>query len=495
MSLPKPIRLLLFGTAGFLGFILILLVIVSFFRIPISLEGQKGLIESIAASTLDRQVKIDGAIKVTTSLWPVFIIENVHVKNPEGFVEGDFARLQSARVQVGLIRLLLGKIRVKEFSVNGLKLSLRTDERGQVNWIFNDKETGPVEPEEKAEPSPEQQSLQITSDSLIVDKLNLNNIAVTYYAPDMEKPSEFIIDRCTGSALPGEAFQITLEGSTLEEPYNISIRAASLHEFLEENRSWVDIEAKIAQAQFMFSGNINLAEINRNLKLKLGIKGKGLQNFNRMLNLDLPPIPSYGLDATLFVKKGLIELTDLQLQVSNSKLTGKMKVDDTGSIPEVELNLHSPLVQINDFDFNDWSPFQDDDEEINAVEEVTVDRIEEKVEVTADDLQAAEKALELFNPEFLEKFNADITVTADKVLSGKDQLGSGKIAVSLKDGRISLDPMNLNVPGGSLNMSMSVKPGRESAEASLRVEVENFDFGILARRSACNAVGQGPVTY
>ena len=74
MSLSKPIRLLLFGTAGLLGLILAILVIVSFFRIPITLEGQKGLIESIATGTIDRQVKIDGAIKVTTSLWPVFII-------------------------------------------------------------------------------------------------------------------------------------------------------------------------------------------------------------------------------------------------------------------------------------------------------------------------------------------------------------------------------------------------------------------------------------
>ena len=482
MSLSKPIRLLLFGIAGLLGLVLVLLVIVSFFRIPINLEGQKGLIESIATGAIDRQVKIDGAIKVTTSLWPVFIIEDVHVKNPEGFVDGDYARLQSARVSVGLIRLLLGKIRIKEFSVNGLELSLQANEKGSVNWVFDDREPGPDEPEEKPAVPVEKQALELTSDSLVVDKLNLNNITVTYYAPEMEKPAEFIIDRCTGSALPGEAFQITLEGSTLEEPYNVSIRAASLQEFLEENRSWVDIEAKIAQAQFMFSGNFDLAEINRSLKLKLGIKGKGLQNFNRMLNLDLPPIPSYGLNASLFVKKGLVELTDLQLKVSNSKLTGNMKVNDTGSIPEIELNLHSPLVQINDFDFDDWSPFQDE-EESKAGEEVKDDRLEENLKETAEEAQAAEKNLELFNPEFLEKFNAVITISADKVQSGEDKLGSGKIAFILKEGRISLDPMNLNVPGGSLNISMSVKPGRESAEAFLRVEVENFDFGILARRA------------
>jgi uncharacterized protein involved in outer membrane biogenesis len=293
----------------------------------------------------------------------------------------------------------------------------------------------------------------------------------------MGKPSEFRIDKCTGSALPGKDFQITLQGSTLKEPYEVMIRTASLQEFLEENRSWVEIETKIAKAQLKFSGNVNLAEINRSLKLNLELKGEGLDNFNRILNVDLPPIPSYGLNASFFMKKGLIELTDLKLHISSSELTGNMKVDDTGPIPEAAITLQSPMFQINDFVFDKWSPFRDE-------EEIKVDKEEDKTqEATGDEVKYAEKALEFFSPEFLEKFNASITVSADKVLSGEDQLGSGKISVSLKDGRISFDPLKLDVPGGSLSMSMSVKPGRESAEASLQVEVKNFDFGILARRA------------
>jgi len=482
MSLSKPIRWLLFGTAGFIGLVLVLLVIVSFFRIPINLESQKGLIESIAADAIERQVSIDGKIQVTTSLWPVFIIEDVHIKNPENFADGDFVRLQSARVEVGIIRLLMGKIRVREFKVNGLELSLRSDDKGQVNWVSNDSPPEPEKPEEKTEPASEQQALQLASDSLVVDKLSLSNIAVSYLRPGMGKPNEFNVDTCTGSAVKGEAFQVTLKGTTLDEPYEVSVRASSLQELLEENRSWLDIEARIAEALLKFSGNVNLADVNRNLKLKIEFKGEGLQNFNQLLGLDLPPIPTYGLEASLFIKKGLVELTDLKLQVSNSKLTGNMKVDDKGSIPEAAITLQSPVLQINDFVFDDWSPFQDE-EEIQAVDNVKVDKIEEKTEETAGRVQVAEKALEIFSPEFLERFNAGITISANQVLSGEDQLGSGKISASLKDGRISLDPMNLNVPGGSLSMSMSVKPGRESADASLRVEVNNFDFGIMARRA------------
>jgi uncharacterized protein involved in outer membrane biogenesis len=483
MSLTKPIRWLLFTTAGLLGLVLVLLVIVSLLKIPINLEGQKGLIESLAADAIERQVSINGKIGVTTSLWPVFIIEDVHIKNPENFADGDFTRLQSARIEVGLIRLLIGKIRVKDFDVNGLELILRVDEKGAVNWVFNDTEQEPGEPEEKTETSPEQKPREITSDAIIIDRLHLGNISVSYLAPGMEKPNEFTIDKCTGSAQPREAFQITLEGSTLEEPYEVSIRAASLHELLEENRSWLDIETKIAQAQLKFSGNVDLAEVNRSLKLKLEIKGKGLQNFNRLLNLDLPPIPTYGLNASFAAQKNLIELTELKLYVSDSILTGSMKVDNTGSIPVAELNLHSPRVQINDFVFDDWSPFQNDDEAGEIVKESKTAETEKKAEQTVIKEERAEKAKELLSPESLAKLNASITISADKVLSGEDQLGSGQITASLKDGRISLDPLNLKVPGGSFAMGMSIKPGRESAEGALKVLVENFDIGIMARRA------------
>jgi uncharacterized protein involved in outer membrane biogenesis len=482
MSLPKPIRWLLYGTAGLLGTILLLLVIVSFFRIPINLESQKGLIESLAADAIDRQVKIDGAIKVSTSLWPVFIIEDVHVKNPEGFADGDFARLQSARLQVGLIRLLMGKIRIKEFSVNGLELTLLANEKGDVNWAVNDRESEPEESEEKPGVL-EKPDIELTSDSLVVDKLSLNNISVSYFAPGMEKPNEFVIDTCTGSAMPGNPFQVTLKGTTLEEPYEVSIKAASLQEFLEENRSWLDIETKIAQAQLNFSGDVDLAEVNRNLKLKLEFKGVGLDNFNRLLDLDLPPIPTYGLNATLAAQKGLLELTDLKLHVSKSELTGTMKVDNTGPISEATLTLHSPLVQINDFDFDDWSPFENAEETVEDEKETTATKTEEKPEKASIKEEHAEKAKELLSPESLEKLNASITVSADKVLSGEDQLGSGKISLGLKDGRISLDPLELEVPGGSVSISMSVKPGRESSEGALKILVENFDFGVIARRA------------
>ena len=296
---------------------------------------------------------------------------------------------------------------------------MQIDERGAVNWLFNDDRYDVSEkPEKKSETQPEKR--EIDSDEIIVDSLYLENIFVSYFAPGMDKPNEFKVDTCSGAAKPGKPFQLILKGSTLDEPYEVSIKAASLEEFLEENKSWLDIEARIANARLKFSGSVDLAEVNRSLQLKLEIKGKGLESFNRLLNLDLPPIPTYGLNASFAAQKGLIELDDLQLYVSHSALTGSMKLDNTGSIPVAELTLRSPQVQINDFVFDDWSPFQNNDEASDKVMESNTAETGEKVGQAVIKKEHAEKARELLSPESLAKLNTSITISADKVLSGED---------------------------------------------------------------------------
>ena len=51
------------------------------------------------------------------------------------------------------------------------------------------------------------------------------------------------------------------------------------------------------------------------------------------------------------------------------------------------------------------------------------------------------------------------------------------------DGREDLAMGMQELPGGSMLVTMSLKPGHEASDATLRIKVENFDVGVLARRS------------
>jgi uncharacterized protein involved in outer membrane biogenesis len=364
MLFPKPIRLILYGAAGFIGLLLILLATLALVRIPLNLEGKKALVEEIATNAVNRQVSIDGKIQVTTSLWPVFTLGGVRIANPEQFPPGDFARVESARIHIGVVPLLLGKLHVRDLSIDGLHLVLKKDKDGAGNWLFS-------QPSDKT----------ASSNSLVINKISMNRLSVSY--------------------------------------------------------------------------------------------------------LDLPPFPVKEAEATLTIQKGKSELTDLKIVLDNTELFGKINVDETGKRPRVDIDLKSPLFQINDFNFAGSRSEQEMGQtpENSAAAEIDNDQIsEEESQAASDEPKETEKNKPFINLEIFEAFDAKLNISAEKVLSGKDLLGSGHLNMMLEDGRLSINPLQLNIPGGSLLFNLSLKPDDETSEIFLNAKIENFDFGVLARR-------------
>ncbi|MFW2366268.1 MAG: AsmA-like C-terminal region-containing protein, partial [Desulforhopalus sp.] len=62
-------------------------------------------------------------------------------------------------------------------------------------------------------------------------------------------------------------------------------------------------------------------------------------------------------------------------------------------------------------------------------------------------------------------------------------LGSGQLKAEVANGRIKVNPLMFKLPGGDIEMSASIKPGKQKSDADLKVEMNNFDIGILARRT------------
>jgi uncharacterized protein involved in outer membrane biogenesis len=96
---------------------------------------------------------------------------------------------------------------------------------------------------------------------------------------------------------------------------------------------------------------------------------------------------------------------------------------------------------------------------------------------------SGEDFAELLSPEVLAGYDVEMNVKVDKVLSGSDELGSGSLTATMKEGRFSIDPVKLNIPGGSFTLAASLKPDEKAPQASVRVVMEKFDFGVIVRRA------------
>ena len=90
MALPKPVRWILFIIASLAALLALCIGVLALVSIPIDLTPYKDLAEPIASKVTGRKVTIDGRVEVTTSLWPTFTMEGLHIAHPDrkSVVEG-----------------------------------------------------------------------------------------------------------------------------------------------------------------------------------------------------------------------------------------------------------------------------------------------------------------------------------------------------------------------------------------------------------------------
>jgi uncharacterized protein involved in outer membrane biogenesis len=470
MRVSKPLRWILYIAGGLIAFLLLVLILLSSIRIPIDLSSQKGMVASAASLALGRTVNIDDKIVVSTSLRPVFSLGGLRISNPKDFEKGDFLKMKTAEIRVHVLPLLMGKIKISKFSVKGITVTLLKNAQGAVNWSsqrpVDDKSGEPP----KAKQSIKENQLKLTSDSLVLAKIVMADIAVDYHRPGMAEPLQFKIDECNGTMLPGKPFILSMKGKLRAEPYETEIEIGSLQELVEKSSSRMEIITEIARTRFNFEGTLDLAKATQSLHLKTSVTGDHLDSLNGLLGLDLPPLKSYNAAAELAMRRERIELTDFVIQIGKSQLTGMMTAEKSGGKPEVALALNSPLIQLDDFDVHEWAPEKSDSSQSAAKEGQKKKPGTVKIE-------------KLLSPKMLAKFNVRIDMKANKVMSGKDELGSGALTATLKDGRFTADPVRLNIPGGSFFLAASLKPDIKAPEASVRMAIENFDFGVPVRRA------------
>ena len=90
-----------------------------FFVDPAVFRGQ---LEVRAAVVLGRQVQFAGPIRLERSLRPRIIIEDITIGNPDWATGTHFAEAKKIGVQVALIPLLQGELRVLDVAFSGVDL-------------------------------------------------------------------------------------------------------------------------------------------------------------------------------------------------------------------------------------------------------------------------------------------------------------------------------------------------------------------------------------
>lgn len=282
------------------------------------------------------------------------------------------------------------------------------------------------------------------------------------------------------TALAGKPVSVNLDGMIDATPINIGIHGMELVKYIQNPEQLpITIKAEAAGAVLDFHGELAVPARSKNLSLAMTFHGEKLDTLNELLRLDLPPVGPYSVGAQFAMSPQGYDLSDMKIKMGTSDLTGRMTLDLGGDKPQIETRLASNLLQIDDFALSQWSP----ERKPAPAQEPTADSKPEENKSEIKQKRDQQKVLSLLSPEAMGRADAHLSVEMDKVMSGKDTLGKGRLKIGLQDGRFSIEPLELELADGTARAEFSYYPTEDAAQIRLATVVEGLDVGILARRA------------
>ncbi len=274
-----------------------------------------------------------------------------------------------------------------------------------------------------------------------------------------------------------KAVSMDLAGRIGQTPVKLRITSAPLVRYITDpNEIPLKIHALLADTQLDFSSQVKLPISSRNMELALKVSGKRMDDLNDLLRLELPPIGPILLDTRLKITGKGYDLSTLKIAVGESRLSGGMNLDTSRPKTRLEVKLVSDRIQIDDFTPRGKKGART---KASAAEASPARRKPQKSAARGTSPQGRRG---LLSDEVLGLLDARIRVEARQVLSGKDKLGSAHLKLSLQDGRLAIEPLRVDVPGGGVRLDGDYLPAAAGITVNVKTAIDKFDLGILFRR-------------
>jgi len=464
--------------------------------ITVRLDPLRPTFEAAVSSALGREVALEGSMVLVPTFSPTVEVQGLRIANPPDWPTPDFARMELARLQIGVLPLLWERrLQVREFTAEGVSLLLHRAAGGEANWDFAGLESPaePAEPEEpeKAEAPPDPEEIRerlLTAAEL--EELRLRDIEVHYRDDTSGEDVVFTLNELFAEVATDLPSKLSMQGAFRAHPFSVSLTTGNPMDLLTGDEAWpLELTLEIAGTTLQLSGQLDegplpdlgasgepppaeaAPEAGRRFgELSLSLRGERLSSLDELVGVALPPLGPYSFEGHFRAFAGKRYEAEVVIGVGTSRLEGTMKLAAVQQPPRVEIDLATETVQLDDFDAGDWSPFGEAAAGAPAAEQPS-DRSEPL------------RARALLSPEVMQRVNARLSVRVGEVRFGADRLGSAQLVAKLEKGRFSLDPLELSVPGGSLRSTAALHPTAKRVSGEVTARVDRFDYGILARRA------------
>jgi len=281
------------------------------------------------------------------------------------------------------------------------------------------------------------------------------------------------IDEGTITASRDDPMALTLDGKLDKVPLRMVLTTDSLASFgRPKERLSLDAGIEFPYLRLDLEGIAPLPVRRDNLSLGISVVGRRLSDANDFLDISLPPWGPYTMSGTFGSRPSGYYLEALEVAIGSSTLDGKLELLTSRKPPRLVVDLEAGSIQLDDFDTGVWSPLTGGGEE------------ESNRGTDNGPAGSGNKGKDraMLSPQVMRMLEGQVNIRVKEVLSGLDRLGNGNLEATLENGRFSVDPLMLAVPGGRVDLAFSLKPTAVDIALDAKAKIDRFDYGYLARR-------------
>jgi AsmA protein len=462
----KAIKWVVIVGGGLVALIIIALLIVPSF---VDLESYKPRIEKMVSEATGRPFSIGGDIDLSLFPWVGFSSSDIHLGNPPGFQEKDFASLKTVEVRVKLIPLISKDIQVKRFILEEPRIALEKDKSGRTNWEGIGKKPAEAAPKPEKKKAPETGA----GEGLPISGLAVGEFAVT-------KGSLIWIDHSKGERKEVTDLNLRIEDVSLDRPIQLVLSAILDGQPVELEGNVgplgkepgmgtmpVDLSIRaLKELEVDLKGKVVDPATKQQFDLALQVSPFSPRKLMSALGQDFPvktadpkALNKVALKAQLKGNPNNVSISDGALQLDESNLAFSMQAKDF-TRPDLAFDLN-----LDKIDLDRYLP--------PASEKKTAEQKQGKKPSTA------------------EKKKTDYTPLRKLILDGKIRVGTLKahgakvqdiyLKVSAKNGLINLDPLTLKLYQGNVSSKGALDVRRDVPKSNMALQAQGIQVSPLLK--------------
>lgn len=420
----------------------------------------KPMITNIAKKYTGRKLTLAGDIKAKISLSPTLQINDVSFQNAPWSSHPEMIHAKQIEVQLALIPLLKGRISLKRLTLINPDLMMEINKSGKTNLEFDlpEKKKGQAAPAKKDETKTVPfhfREILIEDGKLTVKNHQKNQTLVLTIDQGMEKTEEFM----------GEA-GIELKGSFNDIPFVVAGKIGSLAGITDPYISYpVDLKGDIDKLKFAISGKIQDPVAAKGIDVRFSVKGDDLAE---IVNFTKKPFPIKGpfhiSSHLMAAKPEKIQMSDMLMELENSKLNGSVTLDLSAKKPQISGDLSSEIL--------DLRPILIEEEKKTGAEK-------EKKPKRKSDKLFSNTPLKL---DALYRINAVADLRIKQLLLPKLAIDNIETKAKLEDGHLTVSPLTASIGGGTLVNRLSIKAKENMAFVDADMEIKQMNLGEMLKK-------------